>query len=182
MSQQWVEVKEQDGSRGLLPVSPGLLVIGAFGVLLVMVVIGITVTTRGDDVVRDITIAELRADPDAFDGRMVELQGRVTNAYSLPVLDQYGLYEFDDGSDSIFVLTDRGVPPEDMDDLRLTGRYNSAVKLDQQIRRLVEEELGSAAGFVVERLLPGIPLNVVYVRHDRYQLPEGSGTQIIPSG
>lgn len=182
MSQHWVEVKEQDGSHGLLPVSPGLLVLGAFGVLLALVVVGVAITNRGDDVLRDVTIAELRADQDRYDGRMVELQGEVVRAYSLPVLDQYGLYEFDDGSDSIFVLTDRGAPPEDMQGIRLTGRYNSAIKLDQQIRRLVEEEFGSAAGFVVERLLPGIPLNVVYVRHDRYQLPEGSGTQIIPSG
>lgn len=182
MSRRWVEVSKGKSSRGLLPFPPGLLVLGAFGVLIVLVIIGVLVTSRGEGVLRDVTIAELRADPDTYDDRMVELEGRVERSWGLPLLDQYGLYEFDDGSDSIFVLTDRGVPPENLDGLRLTGRYNGAVRLDEQIRRLVEDEFGSTAGFVVERLLPGIPLNVVFLQHDHYELPEGSGTQIIPSG
>lgn len=169
---RWVEVSEERGLGRPNWLSPGFLVAAAFLALIVLIIIGIVVSRSGSERVRtDLTIAELRSDPDGYDGLTVELTGVVTRRYTIPLLDQYGLYEFDDGTASMFVLSDKGVPPEDNQQVRLTAVFNGAVELDDQIRNLVEDRFGSVAGFAVDRLLPGIPLNVAYLTHQRYDLP-----------
>ncbi|MFW6074266.1 MAG: hypothetical protein ACOC9Y_01640 [Chloroflexota bacterium] len=166
MSGRWVE-EHKEGRRVSLPVPAGLLVIGAFFTLLILIVIGLVISRGGDDGPLAITIEDLRADPGQYDRRAVRLSGQVTDTYALPLLDQYGLYQFDDGTGSIYVLTDKGIPPGETP-VQIEGTFNSAITLDQQLRRLVEEQLGTAAGWVIDQLVPGIPLNVVYLNHERY--------------
>ena len=56
------------------------------------------------------SIADIRNDPGHYDNRQVEVTGRVTTAWSLPLVP-YGLYKIDDGSAEITVLSQqRGTP------------------------------------------------------------------------
>ena len=56
------------------------------------------------------SIADIRNDPGHYDNRQVEVTGRVTTAWSLPLVP-YGLYKIDDGSAEITVLSQqRGAP------------------------------------------------------------------------
>ena len=55
-------------------------------------------------------IADIRDDPGRYDNRQVEVTGRVTTAYSLPLVP-YGLYKIDDGSAEITVLSERRGTP-----------------------------------------------------------------------
>lgn len=55
-------------------------------------------------------IADIRDDPGRYDNRQVEVTGRVTSAWSVPLLP-YGLYKIDDGSAEITVLAERRGTP-----------------------------------------------------------------------
>jgi len=56
------------------------------------------------------SIADIRNDPGHYDNRQVEVTGRVTTAWSVPLVP-YGLYKIDDGSAEITVLSpQRGSP------------------------------------------------------------------------
>lgn len=55
-------------------------------------------------------IADIRDDPGRYDNRQVEVTGRVTSAWSLPLVP-YGLYKIDDGSAEITVLSERRGTP-----------------------------------------------------------------------
>ena len=56
------------------------------------------------------SIADIRNDPGHYDNRQVEVTGRVTTAWSLPLVP-YGFYKIDDGSAEITVLSQqRGTP------------------------------------------------------------------------
>lgn len=56
------------------------------------------------------SISDIRNDPGHYDNRQVEVTGRVTTAWSLPLVP-YGLYKIDDGSAEITVLSQhRGTP------------------------------------------------------------------------
>jgi hypothetical protein len=190
MSGRWVEVRDEPGTAMPFWRSPGFVVAGAFLFLVLLIVAGILITRDGGaETLDSVSIQELRGDPDAFDGRTVELIGVVEERYTIPVLDQYGLYEFNDGSGSMYVLSDSGVPPGDDQPVRLTAVFNGAAHLDDHIRRLVEDQFGSAAGFVVDQVLPGLPLNVVYLTHERYEpidelepSPENRYEQPVASG
>lgn len=170
MSGRWIDVSERRGRRLPPWLSPGLIVAVAFGLLILIVVVGVLISQRDGEVIHtDLTIAQLRGDPEGYDGVQVELVGTVSNRYTLPLLDQYGLYEIDDGTGSMFVLSDKGAPPDDDEQVRVTAVFNGAVRLDDQIRRLVEDQFGAAAGFIAEQVLPGIPLNVLYLTHERFE-------------
>lgn len=173
VSGRWVEV-EEERRRGFW-FSPGLLAILAVGLLVAVIIAGVVVSRQDNDsVLYDVTIADLRADPDGYDQRMLELTGTVEDVYTIPILDQYGIYDFRDETGSMLVLTRRGVPPEGGEQVRLTATFNSAVTLDEQIKRLVEEELGSIAGALADRLLPGLPLNVIYLNHEKYEAADAT--------
>lgn len=56
------------------------------------------------------SIADIRDDPGRYDQRQVEVSGRVTSAWGIPLVP-YGLYKIDDGTAEITVLSDkRGAP------------------------------------------------------------------------
>lgn len=178
MSGRWVE----EGSGGFSRpgwLRPGLFVGIAFGLLIIIVIVGVLISRRGGDQIHnDLTIAQLRGDPERYDGAEVELVGTISNRYTIPILDQYGLYELDDGTGSMFVLSDKGAPPDNGEPVRVTAIFNGAVELDDQIRNLIEDQLGAAAGFVADQLLPGIPLNVVFLTHQRFEPVTDDGTPV----
>ncbi len=166
------------GKRRPAWLTPGLLVAGIFLVLIIFVAVAVLITRDGDGKTLDnVTIAELRADPSGYDGNTVELVGTVSRRYTIPVLDQYGLYEFDDGTGTLFVLSDKGVPPDDGQPVRLTAIYNGAARLDEQIKALIEDQLGSAVGLIAEQFLPSIPLNVAFLTHQRFEPLEDDATE-----
>src|SRR5690606_26350648 len=76
---RWVEVRDE--RQGLRPpswLSPGIVVAAAFLLLIVVIIIGIVITRSSGERVRDdLTIAQLRADPEGYDGVTVELTGVV---------------------------------------------------------------------------------------------------------
>ena len=177
MSGRWVDVTETPESRLPRWLSPGLIVGGAFVLLAAIVVLGVLYSQRdGEQVHDDLTIAVLRSDPEGYDGAKVELVGTISNRYTIPILDQYGLYELDDGTGEMFVLSDKGAPPDDGNPVRITAVFNGAVELDDQIKNLVEDQLGSAAAFVADQLLPGIPLNVAFLTHQSFEPVTGDPT------
>lgn len=169
MSSRWVEVSDSGGFRRPSWLSPGLVVAVAFALLVIVVAIGILISRRDGEVIHDdLTIAQLRGDPKGYDGVQVELTGTISNRHTIPLLDQYALYELDDGTGSMFVLSDKGAPPDDGNPVRVTAVFNGAVELDDQIKALVEDQFGAAAGFVADQLLPGIPLNVAFLTHQSF--------------
>jgi len=160
-----------DESRSLL--IPGLIVLVLGVLLLGAIIVGVIASRDSDgEAISLVTVAELRADPERYDNITVALRGRVDEIRQIPYLDQYAIYTFRDDSGSMLALTRNGVPPEDMrDDVRLDAIYHSRVTLDDELRSIVEDQLGPLAGQVVDLLLPGIPLNVVFLEHERYELP-----------
>jgi hypothetical protein len=177
MSGRWIEVSGSDGPKRPAWLTPGLIVGAAFALLVIVVIIGVLISRgNGEQTQEDITIAQLRSDPEGFDGARVELVGTTSNSFSLPVLDQYGIYEIDDGTGSMFVLSDKGIPPDNGEQVRVTAIFNGSVKLDDQIRTLIEDQLGSAAGIIADQFLPGIPLNVSFLTHQSFEPATGDAT------
>jgi hypothetical protein len=56
------------------------------------------------------SISDIRDDPGRYDNRQVEVTGRVTSAWSVPLVP-YGLYKIDDGTAEITVLSQRRGTP-----------------------------------------------------------------------
>jgi len=55
------------------------------------------------------SVVDIRNDPGQFDNRQVEVTGRVTSAWSVPLVP-YALYKIDDGTAEITVLSQKGAP------------------------------------------------------------------------
>ena len=162
-----------ESDRRRFRVSPAALVLISFVLLVVVIAIGVAVSARsGDDVPDTLTIAQLQADPDRYDDRTVVLVGRAEDVRALPYISQYALYTFRDETGTIRVLSQKGTPPDDGQGVKLTGVYHARATLDKELRRLVEEEFGPLAGSIVELLLPGVSLNVVFMEHEKYAIEE----------
>lgn len=72
--------------------------------------IALLVASAAGCAVRARSVADIRNDPGRYDNRQVEVTGRVTSAWSIPLVP-YGLYKIDDGSAEITVLSqERGTP------------------------------------------------------------------------
>jgi hypothetical protein len=157
-------------------IHPGLIV-GVLGVLLLaMIAIGVFVNRKSEPGVRATTIAELRADPEGWDNRRVTLTGTAESVRELPVLSQYAIYTFRDETGSMLALTRNGAPPDDGQQLQVEAVFHSKVRLDDELKEIVSDQLGPLAGSVVSTLVPGVPLDVVYLGHDSFELlgtPEG---------
>jgi hypothetical protein len=150
--------------------SPGLVVAILFSLLALMIAIGVVVTNRADDPIENVTIADLRANPDRYDSRTVTLTGTAEDVRQLPVLDQYALYTFRDETGSMWALSQKGVPPGDGETVELTAVYHSRITLDEQLRKLIEAQFGSLAGSIVGGVLPGIGINAVFLEHESYSV------------
>lgn len=168
----------EDEERGFR-VAPGL-VVAVLAVLLVgAIVVGVLTQREAGPSITRMTVADLRADPERWDGQTVDLVGTVEGIRELPVLSQYALYTFRDETGTLQVLSQKGAPPSGAgsEEMRVRGVFHSRVQLDAALKRLVEEQLGPLgplAGSAVAALVPGIPLNVVYLEHESYEV--GGGT------
>ncbi len=149
--------------------SPGLVVGVIFSVLIILIAIGVLITNRGEEPAGEMTVAELRAQPQQHDGRTVILTGTAEQIRQLPVLDQYALYTFRDDSGSMWALSQHGAPPDDGSIIQLTAVYHSRVTLDEEIKRIVEAQFGSLAGTVISSILPSFALNAVFLEHLEYE-------------
>lgn len=171
-----IQQSRDDRQRGVRA-APGLVVVVLGLLLLIVIIIGVLGTRSGETPgVPTLTITELRAAADTYDNRTVRVQGVVADVRELPYLSQYAVYTLRDETGSIYVLTERGAPPSEPVDREyvLDATYHSRATLDDELRRVVEGRLGPIAGELVIRLLPGIPINVVFLEHERYELLETS--------
>lgn len=170
MTTPTVRATSGESERGPLPFGPGLVVL-LLGLLLVAAIaVGVWLNGRESTPTESIvTIAGLRADPGRYDNTVVRVDGRVEDVRTLPFLSQYAIYTLRDATGSMRVLSQHGVPPADAP-TRLVATYHASVTLDDELRALVRDRLGSVAGELV-RLLPGIPLNVVFLEQERYEAP-----------
>lgn len=69
-------------------------------------------------------IRRIEANPSKYNNRDVAVAGRVTESFGLPMLG--GIYKLDDGTGSIWVLTNRGVPSRDTQ-VGVKGRLQEGV-------------------------------------------------------
>jgi hypothetical protein len=166
-----IDQGQDEGERAWTRFVP-IIVVLVLGVLLVAVVaIGVALSRESGPDVSSVTIADLRANPDGYDNRLVEITGSADGVRKLPYLDQYALYTFRDDSGSILVLSRNGAPPHDgAQRIRLRAVYHSRVTLDDELKAIVEDQLGPLAGTVVGALLPGVPLDVVFLEHESYEV------------
>ncbi|NNE67067.1 MAG: hypothetical protein HKN33_10925 [Pyrinomonadaceae bacterium] len=84
----------------------------------------ITLTLFASACPKRVKIGEIKADPGRFENKDVAVAGTVTDSYgiSVPFRDEKGgIYEIEDESGSIWVVTDRAVPGKDIQ-LGVKGR------------------------------------------------------------
>jgi hypothetical protein len=70
------------------------------------------------------TIGKIESDPSKYLNKEVAVAGRVTNSYGVAMLG--GIYKLDDGTGSIWVLTNRSVPSKGAQ-VGVQGRIQEAV-------------------------------------------------------
>ncbi|BCS36049.1 hypothetical protein TBR22_A52860 [Luteitalea sp. TBR-22] len=85
------------------------------------------------------SIADIRDDPGQFDGRQVEITGRVTSAWSVPLVP-YALYKIDDGSAEITVLSERRGSPSKGALVKVRGNVREVANFGAQSVGLHIEE------------------------------------------
>ena len=170
--------RSAETDRGPLPFGPGLVVL-LLGLLLAGVIAaGAWLNSREDTLGEPVvTIAALRADPSRYDNQVVSIDGQAEDVRELPFLSQYALYTLRDETGSMRVLTQHGVPPAGAP-TRLVATYHASVTLDDELRAIVRDRLGVAGELV--RLIPGIPLNVVFLEQERYEVTAGQGNTSRP--
>lgn len=69
-------------------------------------------------------IRSIESNPSKYNNRDVAVAGRVTESFGLPMLG--GIYKLDDGTGSIWILTNRGVPSRDTQ-VGVKGRLQEGV-------------------------------------------------------
>lgn len=159
-------------------VGAGVIALGALLLLLVAVGVAVALELRGGgsgDAAEFVTIAELRADPGGFDNRSVQLRVWVEDVRSVPLLSQYAVYNVRDATGSMRVLTSNGAPPSgDIDDpadapVELQALFHSRITLNDELKRIIADQLGALAGAAAGVLLPGIPLDVIFLQHEHFE-------------
>lgn len=165
--------------RSGLGISAGVLALGALVLLLIAVGVAVALELRGggsDDAAAHVTIAELRANPDGFDEQSVLLRVWVEDVRSVPLLSQYAVYNVRDATGSMRVLTSNGAPPTgNIDDpadapVELRAVFRSRITLNDELKRLISDQLGALAGAAAGVLLPGIPLDVLFLQHQEFEV------------
>jgi hypothetical protein len=168
MTAAFQTVEDEDERR--FPIPPGAVVLILALLFIGVIVVGIMLNNRsGSGRIRLVTIAELRSDPDDWDGRTVELVGHAEGVRELPFLSQYAIYTLRDDTGSMLTLTQKGAPPSASDEpVRVRSIFHSRITLEDELKRIAEDQLGPLGGAVVSLLVPGIPINVVYLEHQSY--------------
>jgi hypothetical protein len=72
---------------------------------------------------RGVRIAELKDQPDRYDDRKISVTGTVTKSWGIPLVP-FQLYNVDDGTGEIAVLSRTGRPPSKGSRVRVKGRIN----------------------------------------------------------
>ena len=75
------------------------------------------------------TIAELNANPGKYNGKDVTIAGRVKNSYggSIPVINiGAGVYEIDDGTGTMWVVAQGGVPSKGAE-IAVSGMFGNVI-------------------------------------------------------
>lgn len=86
-------------------------------------------------------IRQILADPRAYEGKLVTVDGEVTNAFSL-VFIKY--FELNDGTGTLGVVSDKPLPAKGQR-LKVTGEVREAFSLgDRNITVLVEKSPGKS--------------------------------------
>ena len=170
--------RSAETDRGPLPFGPGLVVL-LLGLLLAGVIAaGAWLNSRegtlGEPVV---TIAALRADPSRYDNQVVSIDGQAEDVRELPSPSQCAVRTRRGGRGWWGPPPRRGGPrPGPLP--RLVAAYHASVTLDDELRAIVRDRLGVAGELV--RLIPGIPLNVVFLEQERYEVTAGQGNTSRP--
>lgn len=87
------------------------------------------------------SIADIRDDPGRWDNRQVEVTGRVTSSWSVPLVP-YGFYKIDDGSAEITVLSDRRGAPSRGALVRVRGNVREIANVGSNAVGLHIQERG----------------------------------------
>ena len=87
------------------------------------------------------SIADIRDDPGRYDNRQVEVTGRVTSAWSVPLVP-YGMYKIDDGSAEITVLSERRGTPSRGALVKVRGNVREVANFGAQSVGLHIQERG----------------------------------------
>jgi hypothetical protein len=160
---------QTDEERPGFRVPPGAIVVILGVILLSVIIAGVVLNASSEGDIERVTIAQLRADPDRWDNRSVIVAGGAEDVRELPYLSQYAIYSFRDETGSMLALTRKGAPPDgDDQQVELQAIYHSKVTLDDELKEIVEDQLGPLAGSLVDLLVPGVPLDVVFLEHERY--------------
>lgn len=162
-----------ENERRRFRIRPGIVVLLLGVVLAGLIIVGVLANASSEPGIELVTVADLRADPDGWDNRRVTLSGSIEGVRELPILSQYAIYTFRDETGSILALTRNGAPP-DVDGQRVTieAVFHSKVRLDDELKEIISDQLGPLAGAAVGAFLPGVPLDVVYLGHDSYEVIE----------
>lgn len=162
----------EDESRSRVP--PGAVVLVLAVLFIAVVILGIWLNNRSSiETDQVVTIAQLRADPDGWDSRVVTLSGWAEDVRQLPFLDQYAIYTFRDDTGTMLTLSQKGVPPSGIPEpVHVRAVFHSRITLEGELKRIAEDQLGPLGAAIVGLLVPGIPINVIYLEHQQYSLPE----------
>ena len=72
---------------------------------------------------RGVQIAQLKSQPDRYDDRTISVTGVVTNSFGIPLVP-FQVYNVDDGTGEITVLSRSGRAPSKGVRIRVTGKVN----------------------------------------------------------
>lgn len=102
--------------------------------------VALLVSTVAGCAMRARSVADIRDDPGRYDNRQVEVTGRVTSAWSVPLVP-YGLYKIDDGTAEITVVAQqRGTPSK-----------GAVVKVRGNVRQVAQFGANSVGLHIEER-------------------------------
>jgi hypothetical protein len=84
------------------------------------------------------SISDLRMDPGRYMDRVVTVQGRVSSAWHLPLVD-FGLYKVQDDSGEVTVVSRARRTPVQGARVRVTGRLSDVASFGQSIGLHIQE-------------------------------------------
>jgi hypothetical protein len=82
-------------------------------------------------------IGTLLADPSEYDGRMVRVEGEVTQTVGIPLLG--GTYSVSDGSGTLRVVTDEGGVPREGAEIRVAGIFRALFAIGAESLSVLQE-------------------------------------------
>ncbi len=90
----------------------------------ILITLIITISLLASACPSRVSIGKILANPSKYSEKEVVIAGRVTNSFGIAMLG--GIYKIDDGTGSIWVLTNKGVPSKGAE-VGLKGRVQDGV-------------------------------------------------------